>query len=59
MSIGKLLRSISPADAEAFRVWLAAEANDRDNGRDEFSDNTVRRRTGMPSSSSGQPRSGT
>ena len=47
MSIGKLLRSISPADAEAFRVWLAAEANDRDNGRDEFSDNTVRRRAGI------------
>lgn len=43
----KLLRSITPADAEAFRVWLATEANDRDNGRDELSDNTVRRRTGI------------
>src|SRR5262245_28245421 len=43
----KLLRSITPADAEVFRVWLATEANDRDSERDALSDNTVRRRTGI------------
>jgi len=59
MSIGKLLRSISPADAEAFRVWLATEANDRDNGRDELSDNTVRRRTGIAKQFFQAPQSGT
>jgi len=43
----KLLRAITAGDAEAWRIWLATEANDRDNERDELSDNTVRRRTGI------------
>ena len=43
----KLIRAITPGDAEAWRIWLATKANDRDTERDELSENTVRRRTGI------------
>src|SRR5262245_27819536 len=43
----KSLRSITPGDADAWRVWLATEANDRDKERGELSENTVRRRCGI------------
>ncbi len=43
----KALRSITAGDADAWRVWLATEANDRDNDRNELSENTVRRRCGI------------
>ena len=43
----KLLRDITAGDAEAWRVWLASQANVRDCGRDELSQNTVNRRCGV------------
>ena len=43
----KLLRAITAGDAEEWRIWLATEGNERDTNRDELSDNTVRRRTGI------------
>ncbi len=43
----KSLRSITLGDADAWRVWLATEGNNRDTERDELSENTVRRRCGI------------
>ncbi len=40
------LDSITSGDAEEWRVWLATEGNQRENGRGKLADNTVRRRTG-------------
>ena len=41
------LSSITPADAEAWRVWLKTAGNRRDNHRRDMAENTVRRRTGL------------
>ncbi len=41
------LDTITVRDAEEWRQWLATKGNKRDKERDELSDNTVRRRTGV------------
>lgn len=41
------LRDITPGDAAAWRIWLATVANIRDSAKDELSENTVRRRSGI------------
>jgi integrase len=40
------LDSITPGDAERWRIWLATEGNQRKSGGGGLADNTVRRRTG-------------
>lgn len=40
------LDSITPGDAERWRIWLATEGNQREKDRSDTADNTVRRRTG-------------
>lgn len=41
------LDSISVRDAEEWRAWLKSSGNKRDKNKDELSENTVRRRTGV------------
>ncbi len=43
----KLLRDITPGDAERWRVWLGTESNARDKDRDDLSSNTINRRCGI------------
>ncbi|KAA1258618.1 site-specific tyrosine recombinase XerC [Rubripirellula obstinata] len=40
------LETITPGDAEDWRIWLATKSNRRDKGRKTLADETVRRRSG-------------
>ncbi len=43
----RLLSSITPGDAEAWRNWVASSSNKRDENRTSLAESTVRRRTGQ------------